>query len=125
MARKKKLTKAQIVLRKTLILENLERNLGILTPTLKTVDITPSVYYTWYYDDPEFRQAVDSIKNVAVDYVESKLMENIKAGDKVSIIFYLKCQAKHRGYVEKIEQDINMNAAPIPVTVNIVYPEKK
>ena len=37
------------------------------------------------------------------DYAEGKLQEQIKAGNMTAIIFYLKTQAKDRGYVERQE----------------------
>ena len=50
--------------------------------------------------DEEFRQKVEQIKDVAVDFVESKLMKLIETENTAAIIFYLKTQAKHRGYRE-------------------------
>ena len=38
-----------------------------------------------------------------LDYAEAKLFQNIKDGDKTSLIFYLKCKGKERGYIERSE----------------------
>ena len=40
---------------------------------------------------------------IAIDLAESKLYEMIKSGDKIAIIFFLNCQGKARGYVERQE----------------------
>jgi hypothetical protein len=42
----------------------------------------------------------------ALDFAENKLMENINKNDTTSLIFYLKCKGKHRGYVEKQSLEI-------------------
>ncbi len=48
-----------------------------------------------------------------LDFAESKLYQNIKDGDKTSLIFYLKCKGKERGYVERGEivgkQDVELS----------------
>lgn len=45
------------------------------------------------------RQEIETL----TDFAESKLYELIQAGDKTSIIFYLKCKGKSRGYIERSE----------------------
>ena len=49
------------------------------------------------------RQAVIDAREAMIDYTEGKLYQNIQNNDTVSILFYLKTQAKHRGYVERTE----------------------
>ena len=65
-----------------------------------------NTYYTWYEKDPEFRQQVDDIKEEAIDYVESQLFKQIKEGGAAQTIFYLKTKARHRGYIEQIDNTI-------------------
>ena len=49
------------------------------------------------------KDALNDIREDALDYVESKLFELIDKGHPSAIIFFLKCQGKHRGYVERQE----------------------
>ena len=49
------------------------------------------------------KQAVIDAREAMIDYTEGKLYQNIQNNDTVSILFYLKTQAKHRGYVERTE----------------------
>lgn len=105
------------------ILEELEKQNGIVTIACKNTGLPRSTFYNWATSDPEFKAAVDEIQEVAIDYVESKLMEKItgiwqETGKKddegepivykvppsdTAIIFFLKTKGKKRGYIERQE----------------------
>ena len=59
--------------------------------------------------------ALEEFKDVA----ESMLFTKIREGDKIAIIFFLKCMAKDRGYVERSEltgkdgTDLGQVVAPV------------
>lgn len=91
------------------ILELLEDNHGIVTTACKSMGLARATFYKWCNDDTDFKSAVEEITETAIDFVESKLMENIDSNDVGSIIFYLKTKGKKRGYVEKTEQAITVN----------------
>ena len=74
------------------------------------------------------RQATESL----TDFAENKLFELIKAGDKTSIIFYLKCKGKNRGYIERQELTGKDGAVltgdklePLEVNIKIIDPAGK
>lgn len=92
---------------KKALLTALEKNLGIVTPACKEVGIGRTTFYKYIKDDPEFAQAVKDTENAALDFAESSLFKQIKAGVPSSTIFYLKTKGKHRGYTEKSELAIN------------------
>ena len=46
---------------------------------------------------------VKAEKENLIDMAESKLIENVQEGKEASIFFYLKTQAKQRGYIERSE----------------------
>ena len=81
----------------------MEKNLGIVTQTAKAVGIHRSTYYEWRKQDPEFAERCDEVQNIALDFVEGKLLKRIQDEDTASILFYLKTKGKHRGYVERTE----------------------
>lgn len=107
------------------ILEALEMHRGIVTNACASIDLPRSTYYLWLSSDPEFKLAVDEIQEVAIDFVEGKLMEKIdgitvqtynakgepviyeQAPSDTAIIFYLKTKGKKRGYVERSEVDMS------------------
>jgi hypothetical protein len=52
---------------------------------------------------PDIAEAYEYRKERQKDFVEGKLYSEIKKGNITAIIFYLKTQAKDRGYVERQE----------------------
>lgn len=97
-------------IQKRAMIEALEKSLGIVTTACKMVGICRSSHYDWYNNDMEYKEAVDGIADLTLDFVESKLHKQIEKGEVSSTIFYLKTKGKKRGYIEKqeIEHSGNM-----------------
>ena len=79
-----------------------------ITKTCKAVGIDRITFYRWYENDTKFHQAVDDLENVRLDFAEDMLNIKMQQGDTTAIIFFLKTKGKHRGYVEKVIQDVNV-----------------
>lgn len=93
---------------KTNILKNnlikaLEQSLGVVTTACKKVKCNRSTFYKYYNNDPKFKAEVDAIQDIALDFVESKLFEQIKDDNTTATIFYLKTKGRKRGYIERQE----------------------
>lgn len=93
---------------KKALLEALEKSLGVVTTACKKAGVGRTTYYEWYNSDVNFRSKVDELQNIALDFAESKLHEQISNNSTPATIFYLKTKGKHRGYVER--QEVRMNA---------------
>jgi len=91
---------------KKALLDALEKSLGVVTTACKIVGVGRTTYYDWYKNDPEFKLAVDELKNVALDFAESQLHKQIADNSTAATIFYLKTKGKDRGYVETQQIDI-------------------
>jgi hypothetical protein len=91
---------------KKALLIALEKHLGIVTPACKEIGLSRTQHYKWLKEDKEYKQAVKELENVALDFAESALMQQINKGNPLSTMFYLKCRAKKRGYIE--QQDIKV-----------------
>ena len=92
------------------LLTTLEMSLGVVTTACAKAGISRATYYNWYDSDIEFKERVDAIQDVVLDFAESQLHQNISKGDTASILFYLKCKGKKRGYIERIEShNLNLN----------------
>ena len=108
------------------LIEALEKSLGIVSSACKIVEIDRSTFYKYYNEDKEFKKDVDSINDVALDFAESKLLENIKDKKETSIIFYLKTKGKKRGYIERTETDITSKGNEVGITpINFIDFENK
>ena len=94
---------------KKALLEALEKTLGVVTTACKKVGIGRTTYYGWLKEDEEFKSKVEELQNVALDYAESRLHEQIGEGNTAATIFYLKTKGKSRGYVER--SDVNIGSA--------------
>jgi DNA-binding XRE family transcriptional regulator len=88
---------------KKAMIEALEKSLGVVTTAAKQVGISRKTHYEWLKDDLEYKQAVEELADVALDFAESQLHKQIQNGEVTSTIFYLKTKGKKRGYVERQE----------------------
>jgi hypothetical protein len=90
-------------LHKKLLLEALEKTLGIVTPACKDVGISRNQFYNYYNTDPDFKKAVDDIHEITLDFAENQLLKKIKEGSERSILFYMKYRGRKRGYSESMD----------------------
>lgn len=98
--------------KKKQLIECLKKSKGIVADACKGTGISRGTFYNWCKEDAEFNEEVNQINEETLDFVESKLLENIKKGEVTSIIFYLKTKGRNRGYQEKSEIDINALRLP-------------
>jgi hypothetical protein len=98
--------------KKTQLIENLKLCKGIVANACEVVGVSRGTFYNWCKEDEDFKAQVDEINEATLDFVESKLLENIKKGEVTSIIFYLKTKGRNRGYQERAEIDINALKLP-------------
>lgn len=90
-------------------LKALKETLGNITGACVKANISRQTYYNWMNDD-EFAKAVDEVNESNLDYAESKLLSLIRQENATAIIFYLKTKGKKRGYIERVENDLGLNA---------------
>ena len=102
------------------MVEALAKTYGRVTDAARLIDIDRTTHYRWLKEDEEYKEAVESVNEIALDFVESKLFELIDGAQKevmtevgpmmtkdtpnpTACIFYLKTKGKKRGYVERQE----------------------
>lgn len=96
---------------KKILLESLERNMGLVTKSCKEVGLSEDIYYYYMKKDPEFKSAVDMINSINIDFAEFQLMKKIKEGSSKDIQYYLSRKGRSRGYGYNV--DINVIANEI------------
>lgn len=104
--------------KKETILQALEKSLGVVTTACQKTGVSRATFYRWLKEDAEFATNVQAIQDVALDFAESKLFEQIQDGSTAATIFYLKTKGKRRGYVER--QELEHSAGDKPVRINLV-----
>lgn len=100
-------------------LENLKNAGGIIYVACENTGISRSKYYGWLKNDPSFAERCDEVKEAQIDYVESKLMGLINAGDTTATIYYLKTKGRKRGWSEKqqpqqTQEEVQQPVAALP-----------
>jgi len=85
------------------IIQAIRKSQGLLTLASKSSGIGYRTIVQYVADFPSVKEAAIEAKEHMIDFAESKLYQNIQSGDNTAIIFYLKTQAKHRGYIERAE----------------------
>lgn len=81
----------------------LEKAHGFVSAACTALGCSRKQFYARLKCLPTVQEAMVEIREKRTDFVESQLLQNIKAGKEVSILFYLKTQAKDRGYIERQE----------------------
>jgi len=75
---------------------------GNVSVLCKELNINRGTYYQWMKKDPVFKQAIEDEREGLIDFVESKAFNLINDKNPTMIIFFLKTQAKKRGYIETV-----------------------
>ena len=95
----------------------LQQSLGVVTSACKAVGISRETHYKWFREDVDYKYQVEDLSNIALDFAESQLHNQIKNGSTPATIFYLKTKGKKRGYIERQEiQHENLE----PLTIEII-----
>jgi len=76
---------------------------GYVTKASDILGIARKTFYVYLKKYQTAQEALDDAREKRHEWVESKLMKAIKDDNLTAIIFYLKTQGKHLGYVERQE----------------------
>ena len=83
--------------------ELLEKHRCNVTAVCKQTGVSRAWYYEQLKSDPDFKQRCKDAEETVIDFVESRLYAQIDADVPASTMFFLKCRAKERGYIERSE----------------------
>lgn len=102
---------------KKTFLDALEAALGVAQTAAKKTGLSRTQHYKWMKEDPEYKERVEEIADIALDFAESQLHKQMSQGSTTATIFYLKTKGKKRGYVERIEHEEVGSREPIQVEI--------
>lgn len=91
------------LLKKKAMLEALEKTLGVVTTAAKIVGIERTTHYKWMESDNEYKEKVQDLQDVVLDFAESALHKMIENHNPAATLFLLKTKGKKRGYIERQE----------------------
>ena len=81
-----------------------------ITATCTALGISRKTFYEWKDKKKKLAEGLEAAEESIIDFAESKLVEHINNDDVQALIFFLRTKGKKRGYVEKTETDVNINA---------------
>ena len=107
MAQKYRLNTRQ---KKPKFLKALEARMLNVTAACEAVEISRSIAYKWKSNDPDFAEKWKEVEESFYDKLETTMFAKaLTEQDNTMLIWLSKTKMKHRGYVEKVEQDLNIN----------------
>ena len=84
-------------------IEAIRKSKGFVTTAAKALGISRMQLHRIINAHPTVKEALVDAREEMKDFAESKLYQGINNDNTTLIIFYLKTQAKDRGYVERQE----------------------
>ena len=96
------------------VIKALQDAAGYVSKAASILGCSSQTVYNYKNKFVTVADAWDAIREARHDFVENKLHEQISKGNVTAIIFYLKTQAKQRGYVER-QEVTGADGQPIPI----------
>lgn len=85
------------------VIKAIEKSRGYVTKAADILGVSRQSLYRYLKKFPTAQIALDDTREKRHEWVENKLIQQIDANVLTAIIFYLKTQGKHLGYVERQE----------------------
>ena len=90
---------------------------GNMTRASKLGEFDRSLIYKRCQEVEGFREQLEEIREIKLDFAEDKLWEHIEQGNPNAVMFYLKTIGKGRGYTTEVQVAGNKEK---PVQINLV-----
>lgn len=93
----------------SLIAKTYEKKGCNISATCIALGIDRKTFYKWREKYPTLDEKLTEAEESIIDFTESKLVEKVNDGDITAIIFMLKTRGKRRGYVETVENKVQIS----------------
>lgn len=90
------------------VIEALQKAGGIIAGAARMLGYTRHALWERIQKSPTLKAAHEESRETNLDIAETQLLKKVQSGDMTGIIFFLKCQGKKRGYIEKADLTINV-----------------
>lgn len=90
---------------------------GFISVAAKALGVSYTAVQQRVKHNPDLQMIIDESKETMLDLAECKLISAIKDTQPWAVCFYLKCQGKERGYVEKQIIDSNISGGGINISI--------
>lgn len=97
------LSPKEVATKKRKFLKEFKKHQGEWKSSADGAGVSVATIKHWMRVDEDFKDRVFDIDQSFVDEVEQTLFQQIRKGNINAIIFYMRCKAKDRGYVERFE----------------------
>jgi len=81
----------------------IDEMMGNVSMVARTLNVSRTTLYNYINSHSTVKAKLDEAREKMIDNVESVLYSKALAGEAWAVCFFLKTQAKHRGYVERQE----------------------
>ena len=105
----------------TQAIEAIKGSKGVISVIQSRLGCARQTVYNLMERYPTVKQARDDEKEALKDYAESKLFQQISKDNMTAIIFYLKTQARDRGYIER-QEVTGIDGSPL--TIKVIYEDE-
>lgn len=85
------------------IIEALRASGGVVTLAADKCGVVRQTMAKWIANNKSLRAACDEITEEMVDIAEAQMIGLVRAGDRESVKFFLRCKGKGRGWNDRIE----------------------
>ena len=82
---------------------------GMVTVAASRLGVTDRALHYRMASSPELQQVKHEAREANKDLAESALLKAIEKGESWAICFFLKCQARDRGYIERVDARVDGN----------------
>lgn len=108
---------------KKAMLAALEATYGIVSQAAPIAGIHRNTHYEWLATDPEYAKAVKDLDDIAIDFAESALRQQMAEGSTPATIFFLKTKGRKRGYDERATLELSADTVKTLLTFEAVKPK--
>lgn len=102
------------------VLKAIDDSGGIMTEVARRLGVAWATARSYVEKYPDALAAFDVEGEKVLDLAEETLLKSIKRGDTLNAKWILSRKGKSRGYVERIEQDLNPENRALQIGVKVV-----